>query len=47
VGWGRDARDRLALGGLDVRYHEDPVDHTIAPGAVTQAKKLLRDALDV
>jgi phospholipase/carboxylesterase len=45
AGWGRDARDRLQLAGLDVRYREDPVDHTITQGAVTQAKKLLRDAL--
>ena len=41
VQWGRDARDRLARAGLDVRYREDPVDHTISPAAVAQAKRLL------
>ena len=41
VEWGRDARDRLAAAGLDVTYREDPVDHTIAPGAIGGAQAFL------
>jgi phospholipase/carboxylesterase len=47
VQWGRDARDRLANAGLDVRYHEDPVDHTITPQALAQAREALEAALPV
>jgi phospholipase/carboxylesterase len=45
VEWGRDARDQLEAAGLAVRYREDPVPHTIAPGALVQAKQVLADAL--
>jgi phospholipase/carboxylesterase len=45
VRWGRDARERLEAAGLAVRYREDPVPHTIAPGALAQAKKVLAEAL--
>jgi phospholipase/carboxylesterase len=45
VGFGRAARDRLTGAGLDVRYREDPVGHTIAPGALAQARSALEDAL--
>ena len=45
VQWGRDARDRLTAAGLDVRYHEDPVDHTITPQAIAQAREVLEAAL--
>ena len=45
VQWGRDARDRLTPAGLVVRYHEDPVDHTITPQAIAQAREVLEAAL--
>jgi len=45
IQWGQDARDRLTKAGLDVRYHEDPVDHTITPQALAQAREALEDAL--
>jgi phospholipase/carboxylesterase len=45
VGFGRAARDRLAAAGLDVRYREDAVGHTIAPGALAQARAALEEAL--
>lgn len=45
VQWGRDARDRLTAAGLAVRYHEDPVDHTITPQAIVQAREVLEAAL--
>jgi phospholipase/carboxylesterase len=45
VEFGRDARDRLEAAGLDVSYREDPVGHTISPGAVTQARAVLGAAL--
>jgi phospholipase/carboxylesterase len=45
VSFGRDARDRLTAAGLAVRYREDPVGHTIAPGALAQAKTVLEEAL--
>lgn len=32
VEWGRDARDRLGAAGLDVRYHEGPIGHSLDPG---------------
>jgi phospholipase/carboxylesterase len=41
VQFGRDARDRLTTGGLDVRYVEEPIGHTIGPGALAQARKLV------
>jgi phospholipase/carboxylesterase len=31
VAFGRDARDRLTAGGLDVTYHESPTGHSIDP----------------
>lgn len=45
VGFGRDAHDRLAAAGLAVRYREDPVGHTISPGALAQARAVLDEAL--
>lgn len=45
VQWGRDARDRLSAGGLAVTFREDPVEHTIVPAAVNQARTVLRSAL--
>ena len=45
VGFGRDARDRLTAAGLAVRYREDPVGHTISPGALAQAREVLEGAL--
>jgi phospholipase/carboxylesterase len=45
VGFGRDARERLAAAGLAVRYREDPVAHTIAPGALAQARAVLDEGL--
>jgi phospholipase/carboxylesterase len=45
VGFGREARDRLTVAGLDVVYREDPVGHTIAPAALAQAKTTLERAL--
>ena len=45
VGFGREARDRLTAAGLDVRYREDPVGHTIAPGSLAQARAVLEEAL--
>lgn len=45
VGFGRAARDRLTAAGLDVRYREDPVGHTISPAALAQARNVLEGAL--
>jgi phospholipase/carboxylesterase len=45
VNFGRDARDRLTAAGLAVRYREDPVGHTISPGALAQARTMLEAAL--
>jgi len=45
IQWGRDARDRLTEAGLDVRYREDPVGHTITPQALAQARGALEAAL--
>lgn len=45
IQWGRDARDRLTEAGLAVRYHEDPVNHTITPQAIAQAREVLEAAL--
>ncbi len=36
VGWGRDARDRLRAAGLDVRYHESPIGHSIDPALLRE-----------
>jgi phospholipase/carboxylesterase len=45
VTFGREARDRLTAAGLAVRYREDPVGHTISPGALAQARAVLKEAL--
>jgi phospholipase/carboxylesterase len=45
VEFAREARARLEAAGLAVRYREDPVAHTIAPGALAQAQEVLADAL--
>lgn len=45
VQFGRDARDRLTEAGLDLRYVEEPVGHTIGPAALVQARVLLADIL--
>ena len=44
VAFGRDARERLTDAGLEVAYREDPVGHTISPGALAQAKTVLNKA---
>jgi phospholipase/carboxylesterase len=41
--FGRSARERLAPAGLEVRYREDPVGHTIAPGALAQARTVVEE----
>ena len=46
VDFGRDARDRLEAAGVDVTYREDPVDHTIALGALEDARTLVTRVLD-
>jgi phospholipase/carboxylesterase len=43
--FGRAARDRLSAAGLAVHYREDPVGHTISPGALAQGRAVLEDAL--
>ena len=45
VDFARDARERLTAAGLDVRYREDPVGHTIAPAALAQARAVIEDAV--
>lgn len=45
VDFARDARERLTAAGLDVRYREDPVGHTIAPAALAQARAVIEEAL--
>jgi phospholipase/carboxylesterase len=45
VEFGREARDRLSAGGLDVRYSEEPVGHGITSTALAQAKAVLDEAL--
>jgi len=45
VEFGREARERLEAAGLEVRYREDPVAHTIAPGGLAQAITVLGEAL--
>ena len=45
VDFGHDARARLEAAGLAVRYREDPVGHTITPGALAQAKTVVDEAL--
>lgn len=45
VEFAREARARLDAAGLAVTYREDPVPHTISPGALAQAKQVLTDAL--
>jgi phospholipase/carboxylesterase len=45
VGFARDARERLTAAGLDVRYREDSVGHTIAPAALAQARAVVAKAL--
>jgi phospholipase/carboxylesterase len=41
VEFAREARARLEAAGLAVSYREDPVPHTISPGAVAQARQVL------
>ena len=45
VEFAREARARLESAGVAVSYREDPVPHTISPGALAQAKQLLGNAL--
>jgi phospholipase/carboxylesterase len=45
VDFAREARARLEAADLAVRYREDPVPHTIAPGALAQAKQVLTEML--
>lgn len=46
VEFGRDARRQLETAGLTVSYREDPVGHTISPGAIAQARAVLDAALE-
>jgi phospholipase/carboxylesterase len=41
VEFGRAAREQLTAAGFDVRYREDPVEHTIAPGALAPARAVV------
>lgn len=41
VEFAREARARLEAAGVAVSYREDPVPHTISPGALAQAKDAL------
>ena len=43
VEFGRSAREALTAAGLDVRYREDPVGHTIAPAALEQARTVVEE----
>jgi phospholipase/carboxylesterase len=43
VEFGRAAHQRLTAAGFDVRYREDPVAHTIAPGALAQARAVMEE----
>jgi phospholipase/carboxylesterase len=45
VEFGRAAREQLTAAGFDVRYREDPVEHTIAPGALAQARAVAEQVL--
>lgn len=45
VEFGRRAQELLEAAGLAVAYREDPVPHSIAPGAVAQAVTVLGDRL--
>ena len=45
VEFAREARALLEAAGLAVSYREDPVPHTISPGALAQARQVLADAL--
>ena len=44
VEFGHQARDLLSGAGLDVRYREDPVAHTISAGGLAQARSVLEGA---
>jgi phospholipase/carboxylesterase len=41
VEWGRGARERLEQAGADVLYRESPVDHTIDPRFLVEAREWL------
>jgi predicted esterase len=41
VEFAREARARLEAAGVAVSYREDPVPHTISPGALAQARDVL------
>jgi phospholipase/carboxylesterase len=45
VDFARRARTELEEAGLEVSYREDPIAHTIAPGAMAQAITVLAEAL--
>jgi phospholipase/carboxylesterase len=45
VGFGRQARDLLTEGGLDVAYIEEPIPHTIGPAGLAQARAVLDHAV--
>ncbi len=42
---GQSARERLGAAGLDVRYREEPVGHTITAAALAQAQRVLESVL--
>lgn len=46
IGFGREARELLEAGGLDVDYHESDVAHQIDPGHLAAATRWLGSVLD-
>lgn len=45
VGFGRQARERLAAAGAAITYRESPMAHTIDPGFMEEIQGWLKDAL--
>jgi phospholipase/carboxylesterase len=45
VSFGRDARDRLTEGGIDLVYREYPLPHTIEPGFAREVGEKINDLL--
>jgi phospholipase/carboxylesterase len=43
VEFGRQARDLLTAGGLEVRYREDPLPHTISAAGLAQARATIEE----
>ncbi len=45
VSFGREAKELLDAGGLEVSYVEEPMPHTIGPAGLAQARQVLERAL--